>query len=754
MQNPINRREFIKTGTVAGTGSFFILNSGPGLGNTRTDRPWYRRTVRWGQTNITERDAAGYDIDWWRGHWRKTRVQGIIVNAGGIVAYYPSQYPLHYRPEALGDRDLFGEVTAAAHQEGLVVLARMDSNRTHEAFYEARPEWFALDAEGRPYRAGELYLTCINSPYYDEYIPGVLREIARRSKPEGFTDNSWSGLEHHQICFCENCRRRFKDLTGQALPPRRDYDDPDYRRWLAWNYDRRLEVWDLNNRTAREAGGPDCLWVGMISGNLVYECRRLRDVKRICERAEFILCDDQSRTAGDGFQANGEIGKRLHGVLGWDKLIPESMAMYQRNPTFRKAANPEPEARMWMLAGIAGGIQPWWHHVGAFQEDRRQFQTAERIYRWHESNEQYLVNREPIATAGVIWSQANADYYGREQAEERVTLPYRGFNQALIRARVPYLPLHADHIETQGDRFALLILPNLGVLSDSQAAALRRFAARGGSLIAGGQTSLYRESGERLADFALGDLLGIRSTGRQHGPAQPGGLDHSYLRLLPDAGLDVYGPLPDNEKPDPGERHAVLKGFEATNILPFGGILEEVEAAEGTSVPLTYVPDFPIYPPETSWTGVPRTSLPALVLRETTQGARIAYLAADLDRRFARNNLPDHGDLLANLVRWSLGNELPLRVEGPGLLDCHLYRQPGRLVLHLINLTSAGTWRPPLHELIPVGPLRVSVRLPEGIRAGRMRQLVSRKESRLRPERGWARLEVSSVLDHEVIIIE
>jgi hypothetical protein len=750
----MDRREFVKTGTVIGTGSFFISRAERAFGQTTADLPWYRRTLRWGQTNITEADAAGYDIGWWRQHWRKTRVQGVIVNAGGIVAYYPSQNPLHYRPEALGNRDLFGEVADAAHQDGLVVLARMDSNRTHQAFYEAHRDWFAIAEDGRPYRAGDLYITCINSLYYDEHIPAVLREIARRSKPEGFTDNSWSGLEHDQICFCENCRRRFKDLTGHNLPSKRDYDDPAYRRWLAWNYDRRMEVWDLNNRVAKEAGGPDCLWVGMISGNLAYECRRLRDVKRICERAEFILCDDQSRTTGDGFQGNGEIGKRLHGVLGWNKLIPESMAMYQRNPTFRKAANPEPEARMWMLAGIAGGIQPWWHHVGAFQEDRRQFQTAERVYRWHEASEQYLVNREPIATVGVLWSQSNTDYYGRDQAEERVMLPYRGFNQALIRARVPYLPLHIDQVEAQGGNFSLLILPNLASLSESQTASLRGFAARGGSLIASSETSLYGESGRRLPDFALGDLFGVRFRNGRHGPTQPGGLDHSYLRLVPDAGPEVYGPLPEQEKQSPGERHPVLKGFEATNIIPFGGVLEQVQALEGASVPLTYVPDFPIYPPETSWTKEPRTSQPALVLRETPSGGRIAYLPADLDRRFARHNFPDHGDLLANLVRWALGNDLPLRVEGPGLIDCHLYRQSGRLVLHLVNLTSAGAWRPPLHELIPVGPLRVAVRLPEGMRARRMRQLVSPKQASLRPEHGWARLEIASILDHEVIVIE
>ena len=48
--------------------------------------PWYRRTYRWGQTNLTEIDPSRYDGEWWREQWRRTRVQGVVVNAGGIVA--------------------------------------------------------------------------------------------------------------------------------------------------------------------------------------------------------------------------------------------------------------------------------------------------------------------------------------------------------------------------------------------------------------------------------------------------------------------------------------------------------------------------------------------------------------------------------------------------------------------------------------------------------------------------------------------
>ena len=83
-----------------------------------TSEPWYRTALRWGQTNLVEIDPSRYDDRWWREHWRRTRVQGVIVNAGGIVAYYPSRFPLHHRAVALGDRDLYGEIIKSARAEG------------------------------------------------------------------------------------------------------------------------------------------------------------------------------------------------------------------------------------------------------------------------------------------------------------------------------------------------------------------------------------------------------------------------------------------------------------------------------------------------------------------------------------------------------------------------------------------------------------------------------------------------------------
>ena len=46
----------------------------------------------------------------------------------------------------------------------------MDSNRAHREFYNAHPEWFAIDSSVNPYKAGDLFVTRIIGPYYNERI--------------------------------------------------------------------------------------------------------------------------------------------------------------------------------------------------------------------------------------------------------------------------------------------------------------------------------------------------------------------------------------------------------------------------------------------------------------------------------------------------------------------------------------------------------------------------------------------------------
>jgi len=759
-----SRRQFIRQSAIAGSliTSFDPASIALKRISELADNPeqsWFRTVTRWGQVNITEKDPQQYDISWWRQYWKRTETKGVIINAGGIVAYYPTKVPFHKKAEYLKDKDLFGDLCRAAHEDGLVVFARMDSNRAHQEFYDQYPGWFAVDKNRNPYKAGELYLSCVNSPYYDKHIPSILSEISQIYKPEGFTDNSWSGLTRDSICYCNYCQKSFREKTGNEIPAEKNWNDNVYRQWIRWNYDRRLEIWDLNNRTTRAAGGADCIWAGMNSGSIRGQSNYFRDYKEICSRADIIMLDDQARSNEGGFQHNASTGNMIHGMLGWDKLIPESMAMYQSGggANFRLASKVQAEARMWMISGIAGGIQPWWHHVSAYHEDRRMYHTAEPVMKWHKANEQYLVNRTPVVNIGVVWSQQNTDFYGRDNAGDLVELPWRGMTNSLMRARIPYLPVHVDHIERDAANFKLLVLPNIAAMSDMQVEAVKKFINDGGSIIATGETSLYNEWGDKRDDYALGDIFGAHYLKDENNKPDEdklaGNVFHTYLRLLPELRGKVDGPKNGMEPVILGDRHTILAGFEETDIVPFGGQLRNIKLDSGTEVLLTFVPQFPVYPPETAWMREPVTNIPGLVVRSTEAGGKIVFVPADIDRQYAINNHPDHANLIRNIVKWISGDNVLLSVEGKGLIDIHLYQQKDRLVMHLVNLTSDATWRQPLEEYISVGPFEIKVRLPEKIRGKDVELKVTEKTLKGNVADGWTSFTLESLLDHELVII-
>ena len=727
-----------------------------------SQQPWYARVRRWGQTNLTEVDPRDCDIDFWRAHWRNTGTQGIIVNAGGIVAYFPSTNPMQTRARFLGDRDLFGEFVQAAREEGIAVLARMDVNRALEEVLLAHHEWFAIDSSGNPFPSagtqGETqYITCVNSTYYKEHIPSILREIGQRYAPDGFTDNSWTGLGRNGVCHCPASQGKFRRDTGHTqLPEKKDWADRTYRDWIRWSYACRTENWDLFNRVTQETGGRDCLWLGMINANPISTHAAFCDLKEIASRSPLLMCDHQSRDALNGFEQNSLNGALLHGLTGPFASIPESMAGYARgNRTFRRNSMPAAELTHWMLEGIAGGLTPWWHCIGGVQEDRRMLKTQTEVLSWHRDNESFLFDRTPIAPVGLVWSQANIEFYGQDEVQEKVGLPWRGMALALREARIPFVPVHADHMERDAASLSVLAFPGMAVLTDAQIAAIRAFAATGKGLMTGGLFARLDEDGFTRPLFPLQDILGLEPADGHMGiqgapsPAWDSLEAHTELRL------------PATE----ADRHPITAGFPDTCTLPFGGTLETMKPAPGADwmrPVATFIPPFPVYPPEFSWMAIPETNIPALYAGTRPDGGRTVHLAADLDRCLARGHLPDHATLLAQAFHWLLDGPPPLMVEGAGTLDCRLYRQSdeqgaNRIILHLVNLTGCDGQPGSLSHVPPIGPLRISIQrglLEESLMPDRLmaQARVSGEKLACAQEKEWISCTLAKVHAHEMIV--
>src|SRR4051794_26848468 len=100
--------------------------------NQPSSKPWYASMRRCGQLNLNERDPLTLDVSKWIDYWASLKLDALLLNGGGIVAFYPTEVSYHHRSEFLGTRDLFGELVAAARAKDMRVVSRMDCNYAYE----------------------------------------------------------------------------------------------------------------------------------------------------------------------------------------------------------------------------------------------------------------------------------------------------------------------------------------------------------------------------------------------------------------------------------------------------------------------------------------------------------------------------------------------------------------------------------------------------------------------------------------------
>src|SRR5579872_5860854 len=194
-----NRRDFLTIPAAAMASSLFAADS---------TVPWQRRIRRVGQSNMTEHDPVVLDVDQWADYWASLKVDAVMVSVTGILAFYQTKVPYHRKGKYLGDRDFFGECSAAAKKRGLRVIARMSPDLNWEDAVQAHPEWFERDAQGNPVRHTEdhrLFRTCMFTTYYTEYMTAIMREVNERYDVDGHYTNGRS--EERRVG--KECRSRW-----------------------------------------------------------------------------------------------------------------------------------------------------------------------------------------------------------------------------------------------------------------------------------------------------------------------------------------------------------------------------------------------------------------------------------------------------------------------------------------------------------------------------------------------------------------
>src|SRR4051812_309010 len=474
----MHRRNFIKHAGFIGGGVSLLGNTAFANVLTGSDEPWFDKSMRWAQLAFVENDPGHYDPDFWLEYFDKIHADGVLLSAGGIVAFYPTEIPYHHRSAWLGNSDPLGYLVKECRKKNRTVILRTDPHATRQDMYDAHPDYIAVTADGKKRRHWanpELWVTCALGPYNFEFMAKVIAEIMQRFQPEGIFSNRWQG---HGICYCEHCTENFRRAAGLELPRVAEQSssapDPTYLKWMDWQTDRLKDLWFLWNGEIRRIkpaarfipnGFPDKLLTG--------------------KYADFFFADQQGRRGVIPPWANAKGGKELRASMGMKPLINIFSVGPEEEFRWKDSVQTDAELKIWVAEGVANGMKPCFVKFGGYIYDKRWMDAVADMYQKYYRAENYLRNTASLSRVGMVYSQQTDQKYGGRPWQENKRDHSLGMYQALVEDRMPFDMVN-DHLldEEHLKHYKLLILPNIACLSDVQCEQLRHFVQTGGSIVA------------------------------------------------------------------------------------------------------------------------------------------------------------------------------------------------------------------------------------------------------------------------------
>ena len=719
----MDRRLFIKnTGLLTGG---LAIGGGSAMANVfdANEAPWFDKAMRWAQLAFVENDPGNYNPDFWLDYFRKIKADGVLLSAGGIVAFYPTKVPLHHKSPWMGNTDPLGYLVKECRKMNMSVILRTDPHATRQNMYDAHPDYIAVTADGqkrRHWANPELWVTCALGPYNFDFMRQVNNEIMANYKPDAIFSNRWHG---HGVCYCEHCQKNFKAFSGLAVPTKTERLDPVYQKWSEWEKERLKELWFLwdadirkHNAAARYIpnGFPDKLLTG--------------------KHSDFFFADQQARRGVIPPWSNAKGAKELRAGLGMKPLVGIFSVGIEEEFRWKDSVQNDAEIRIWVAEGTAAGMKPCFVKFGGVINDKRWMDAVAKMYQGYSKNEKYLRNTAPVARVGMVYSEQTDRKYGGQAWQVGNREHALGMYHALVEDHTPFEMVNDKLLDAETlKNFKLLVLPNIAALSNEQCNQLKQFVEKGGSLVATFETSLYDEEGKARSNFGLSDLFGVSYDNGVEGPMR-----NSYLRLKADATTKQF--------------HPVVKGLEDAYKIVNTVHRVKVKPIGTFPSPVTLVPTYPDLPMEDVYARVPETDTRELYLREMGKG-RIAYFPGDIDRSFWQMMSTDHSKLLRNTIRWALNEKPIVDVETKGVVDVAVWNQKSSMTVHLVNLTNPMMMKGPFRELLPVDAL-VSIKVPENKRVTAVSLLMAGTKPAFENKNGFISLKVPGIADHEIIALD
>lgn len=677
------------------------------------EKQWWQDALRVIQYNLQIQDTDRMVPEEIAAKACEAGANAVVINAGGIYAWYRSRIPFHHINEYLPAKgNLLEDLIRCCHALGIKVIGRFDFSKTDDVVYLQHPEWFVKDSEGKPvcYGSGRmgswslLMSTCINGGYRNEaFAVKVMEEALDCLEIDGIFYNA----PHMEECYCENCRRKYRSLYAKELPENKKDWEPD------WQTQCLKDNMKLLYRTVKERRKevPVILYYGTYreDGTGLPENLDLRyeTADMVCTEAQDILSAGKKRLP---FSWKPTLNMKLGQYAG---EAPRPFGIIHSCPgmDWRHTGLPAAEYEFW-LSQIPAANGQLWHSLTGFDAvitDKRLLRVMKKVTRRAALSDSLMQEAVSAARTLLLWNAGVSEL---------------GFTQGLMDCHIPFDIMDIWHMDLERMKtYKTVILPG-GFPTDSAVTdILGKYVEAGGSL--------YAEKTDAAITQALAGLMGIR-------PEACTGHDISA----------AYGVL------EP-EGEALNQALTETKYIPVKGELLYVSAEKEAVKLMTFIPPFAPpdgvgAPPERAGLPVTHTGIPLLLENRVGKG-RVLTGFFELSRLMLEIGLEDQKQLFGNCISYLNGEETEfdgaLLPEG---IFAYPYRAGEKFLVHLVN----GVGSRPLKNTVECHHLEFAVRGWKEEKVSRVFSALEGAPVSWEESGGWIRIRLESLLVWDIIVME
>ena len=391
-------------------------------------------------------------------------------------------------------------VVDACHKYGLKVYLHLTASASASEYAAKHPEHMTRSLfTGKTKVVWDLYWICLNNKEFRKEYFKRLETLVEKTGADGLMVDETNTM--YDNCGCPQCRALFKKDTGHAMPANASawlgkLDSPVYRDFLKWR---------MKN---------------YINFNL-----KIKEILKKHTKDGTFLSYYAIPGHGKSLADHGILFDNLHlfnDCIGWE-ILQQDLESYWplavANMKLVRAVAELNEGNVWLvlsghtfdrlyldwLFSLAESADKYW--VITIPRKLRKDRTA--FIQWEALMEKYLAGTSAYNDTAVLFSSINNNMIvptGKIKRENT----YAAIASTLSVAGIPFKTVVDKDIDDMArlGKLKILIIPNIGMMSEKKAENIRNFVKAGGTLIASAETSLYDENCQKRNNFALADVFG------------------------------------------------------------------------------------------------------------------------------------------------------------------------------------------------------------------------------------------------------